>query len=292
MYTTNYSLYDSIRVPRTFLHHETVRTIQVCRPWDGAVDSGRLYALRPCVRVSSLGVFVCLSRRIYWACDKSPLSGHRLRRIVPMKLVINDTFETLSAGCVGAKNIDALTVCRNNEVFIYRLKNRNFCSLPAFPSCYGSTMVQLIALNTSVYVLDSSGCIYMKRNLGDVTPFGSEWFVLNTGDCGSPIVSFAVTNVSIWVLTAEASVFMMSTEDGKNVDETSLGSSRKPEWIQVKTPLGGDVSFDQIRASCSGMYVWLFSSVAGRLWARNSVSKQSPTGKSWSEVSVEENCLW
>lgn len=255
--------------------------LQVCRPWDLSVDPGRLYTSRCIVKVSSLGVFVCISRKIYWASNLSPLSGHRFRRIVPEKLAINDSFEMISAGGVGVKNVDALSLCRNNEVFLFRLRNRNFYSLPAFPSCYGSTLVQLISFGSSVYVLDTSGCIYVRRNLAEVMPFGTEWIALNTGGCGSPIVSFAVTAVSIWVLTSEANILMMSRNGNTEpcIDE-------KAEWVKVRPPTGG-ASFDQIRASSSGTYVWLFSKVSGRSWARNAVSDQYPCGKSWT-VACEE----
>ncbi|VDM49437.1 unnamed protein product [Toxocara canis] len=255
--------------------------LQVCRPWDLSVDSSRLHTLRCSVRVSSLGVFVCMSRKIYWACSSSPLTGHRFRRIVPEKLAINDSFEALSAGSVRAKNVEALSLYRSNEVFLFRLRNRNFYSLPAFPSCYGCTLVQLVSFDTSVYVLDSSGCIYVRRNLGDIAPFGSEWTALNTGSCGAPIVSFAVTAISIWVLTAEAKILMLSRSGNTEpcVDE-------KAEWLKVRPPTG-EVSFDQIRASCSGIYVWLFSRVSGRSWARSAVSDQCPCGKSWTEACEE-----
>ncbi|KHN79202.1 Tectonin beta-propeller repeat-containing protein 2 [Toxocara canis] len=225
--------------------------LQVCRPWDLSVDSSRLHTLRCSVRVSSLGVFVCMSRKIYWACSSSPLTGHRFRRIVPEKLAINDSFEALSAGSVRAKNL-----------------------------------VQLVSFDTSVYVLDSSGCIYVRRNLGDIAPFGSEWTALNTGSCGAPIVSFAVTAISMWVLTAEAKILMLSRSGNTEpcVDE-------KAEWLKVRPPTG-EVSFDQIRASCSGIYVWLFSRVSGRSWARSAVSDQCPCGKSWTEVSASSYLLY
>ncbi|VDN44856.1 unnamed protein product, partial [Gongylonema pulchrum] len=93
----------------------------------------------------------------------------------------------------------------------------------------------------------------------------------------SPVVSFAVTAVSLWVVTAASEVYLYA----KNGTEPIVGTDCT--WIHVKTMLGCTV--DKIRASSNGAYVWIFSSTTGRAWARSFVNDSSRSGKSWIETS-------
>lgn len=111
-------------------------------------------------------------------------------------------------------------------------------------------MVEIGSFDGSVYVLDSSGCIYVKEHISIYSPFGTEWKLLDTGQCGSffvcicfvcdkfflssvssgaPVVSFAVTSISIWVVTAVGKVCLYV----KKGRDPFVGTN--PEWIHVKT---------------------------------------------------------
>uniref|UniRef100_A0A8R1XZ53 Tectonin beta-propeller repeat-containing protein 2 n=2 Tax=Onchocerca TaxID=6281 RepID=A0A8R1XZ53_ONCVO len=251
----------------------------VYNPWDVSPDINRLYTLPWVIRVSSAGVFICVDRKCYWSSSTSVLSGHRLEHIVRDKFSVDNNFELIAGGSL-KEDFDCLTLCRINEIFLYRLRNSYFYSLPAFPASFSSNVIEISSFDESVYVLDSSGCIYVKENISIVSPFGADWKLLDTGSCGSPIVSFAVTSISLWVVTAisEACLYIKNKKK-----EPLIGTN--PIWIHVKTLAG--CTFDKIRASSSGMYMWVFSKNNGRAWARSSITDVLPAGKSWIEASDE-----
>uniref|UniRef100_A0AAF5RVH4 Tectonin beta-propeller repeat-containing protein 2 n=1 Tax=Wuchereria bancrofti TaxID=6293 RepID=A0AAF5RVH4_WUCBA len=253
--------------------------MKVYNPWDVSPDINRLLALPWIIRVSSAGVFVCVDNKCYWSSGTSFLSGHRLEHIVRDSFSVDNNFELIAGGGL-KEDFDCLTLCRINEIFLYRLKNSYFYSLPAFPASFNSNIIEVSSFDESVYVLDSSGCIYVKENISTVSPFGVEWKILDTGSCGSPIISFTVTSVSFWVLTAANETCLYVKNEKK---EPLVGTN--PKWIRVKA-LAGCI-FDKIRASSNGMYVWVFSKNSGRAWARNSITDLLPSGKSWIEASNE-----
>ncbi|VBB27373.1 unnamed protein product [Acanthocheilonema viteae] len=226
--------------------------MKVYNPWDVSPDFNRLLTLPWVIRVSSAGVFVCTDRKCYWSSSSS-LSGHRLEHIVRGKLSVDNNFELIAGG--------GLT-----EDF-----GEYFESLPKLV-----LIIEISSFDESVYVLDSSGCIYVKENISTASPFGVDWKILDTG---SPIISFTVTSVSLWVVTAANEAYLYV----KNKKEPLVGTN--PTWIHVKA-LAGCV-FDKIRASSNGMYVWVFSKNSGRAWARNSITEMLPSGKSWTETNDE-----
>ncbi|VDK69946.1 unnamed protein product [Litomosoides sigmodontis] len=252
--------------------------LKVYNPWDVSPDINRLLALPWVIRVSSAGVFVCVDRKCYWS-GNSVLSGHRLEHIVRDKLSVDNNFELIAGGGL-KEDFDCLTLCRINEIFLYRLKNNYFYSLPAFPSSFSSNIIEISCFDESVYVLDSSGCIYVKENINTFSPFGIDWKILDTGPCGSPIISFTVTSISLWVVTAASEAYLY-LKSGKN--KPLIGAS--PTWLSAKA-LNGCV-FDKIRASSNGLYVWIFSKSSGLAWVRNSVTEMLPAGKSWTEANNE-----
>ncbi|KAK6108400.1 hypothetical protein QQG55_31965 [Brugia pahangi] len=253
--------------------------MKVYNPWDVSPDFNRLLTLPWIIRVSSAGVFVCVDNKCYWSSGASFLSGHRLEHIVRDSFSVDNNFELIAGGGL-KEDFDCLTLCRINEIFLYRLKNSYFYSLPAFPASFNSNIIEVSSFDESVYVLDSSGCIYVKENISTVSPFGVDWKILDTGPCGSPIISFTVTSVSLWVLTAANETCLYVKNEKK---EPLVGTN--PKWIHLKA-LDGCI-FDKIRASSNGMYVWVFSRNSGRAWARNSITDVLPSGKSWIEASNE-----
>ncbi|CAG9539955.1 unnamed protein product [Cercopithifilaria johnstoni] len=253
--------------------------MKVYNPWDVSPDINRLLALPWVIRVSSAGVFVCIDHKCYWSSSTGVLSGHRLEHLVRDKLSVANNFELIAGGGL-KEDFDCLTLCRINEIFLYRLKNNYFYSLPAFPASFSSNIIEISSFDESVYVLDSSGCIYVKENISTVSPFGVDWKILDTGPCGSPIISFTVTSLSLWVVTAASEACLYVRNERK---EPLVGTN--PTWIHVKA-LAACV-FDKIRASSNGVYVWVFSKESGRAWARNSITEALPSGKSWTEASDE-----
>ncbi|EFO22800.2 hypothetical protein LOAG_05685 [Loa loa] len=260
--------------------------MKVYNPWDVSPDINRLLVLPWVIRVSSAGVFVCVDKKCYWSSGTNVLSGHCLERIVRDNLLVDNNFELITGGSL-KEDFDCLTLCRINEIFLYRLKNSYFYSLPAFPSSFSSNVIhfalkiiEISSFGENVYVLDSSGCIYVKENISTVSPFGVDWKILDTGPCGSPIISFTVTSLSLWVVTATGEACLYVKSEKK---EPLVGTN--PKWIHVEI-LAGCI-FDKIRASCNGMYVWVFSRSSGRAWARNSVTDALPSGKSWTEAGNE-----
>uniref|UniRef100_A0A0R3RW02 Tectonin beta-propeller repeat-containing protein 2 n=1 Tax=Elaeophora elaphi TaxID=1147741 RepID=A0A0R3RW02_9BILA len=253
--------------------------MKVYNPWDVSPDINRLLSMPWIIRVSSAGVFVCVDHKCYWSSGASVLSGHRLEHIVRDKLSVDNNFELIAGGGL-KEDFDCLTLCRINEIFLYRLKNNYFYSLPAFPASFSSNIIEISSFDESVYVLDSSGCIYVKENISTVSPFGVDWKILDTGSCGSPILSFTVTSISLWVVTAASEACLYVKNEKK---EPLVGTN--PTWIHVKA-LAGCV-FDKIRASSNGMYVWVFSKNSGRAWVRNSITEMFPSGKSWTETNDE-----
>uniref|UniRef100_A0A915Q7N9 Tectonin beta-propeller repeat-containing protein 2 n=1 Tax=Setaria digitata TaxID=48799 RepID=A0A915Q7N9_9BILA len=247
--------------------------MKVYNPWDILPDINRFLTLPWVIRVSSAGVFVCIDQRCYWSSGTCVLSGHRLEHVVPGKLSVDNNFE-LIAGEGLKEDFDCLTLCRVNEIFLYRLEHSYFYSLPAFPASFNSNIVEISSFNGNVYVLDSSGCIYVKENITVASPFGVDWKLLDTGSCGSPVVSFTVTSVSLWVVTTAGEICLY-IKNGKN--EPLIGT--KPVWIHVKT----DNIFDKIRASFDGMCVWVFSK-NGHAWIRNSITNMLPSGNSWTKI--------
>ncbi|VDO12246.1 unnamed protein product [Brugia timori] len=226
--------------------------MKVYNPWDVSPDINRLLTLPWIIRVSSAGVFVCVDNKCYWSSGASFLSGHRLEHIVRDSFSVDNNFELIAGG--GLKE--------------------------DFGEYFGllqKLIIEVSSFDESVYVLDSSGCIYVKENISTVSPFGVDWKILDTGPCGSPIISFTVTSVSLWVLTAANETCLYVKNEKK---EPLVGTN--PKWIHLKA-LDGCI-FDKIRASSNGMYVWVFSRNSGRAWARNSITDVLPSGKSWIEV--------
>uniref|UniRef100_A0A158Q5W9 Ig-like domain-containing protein n=1 Tax=Dracunculus medinensis TaxID=318479 RepID=A0A158Q5W9_DRAME len=260
-----------------------VGILKVFCPWEGILETSNVRFSCCSIRVSSQGVFLCFGRKIYWISSRTPVSGHRFKHIVPERLATNDYFEMISADVSGNSDDGYILLCRNSELFIYRMRTSNFYSLPTFTLTFQNSVKQLSFLSHSAYVLDSSGCINVKTNICDVTPYGAEWKVLNTGSYGSPIISFAVSTISVWVLTSDSVICMCSNK--------SL-SFKNEEWKSIRLPPGDNI--DQmiyaifsvkIRASSSGSYVWIFSSSTGRAWSRAAISELFPFGKSWTEAS-------
>ncbi|VDM97772.1 unnamed protein product [Thelazia callipaeda] len=252
--------------------------MRVYNPWDVSPDINRLRTLPWVIRVSSAGVFVCVDHKCYMSSSSGLLSGHCLEHIVPDKLAVNDNFELIAGGDI--HNIDCLVLCRLNEIFLYRLQNTYFYSFPAFPASFTSDIIEISSFDGKVYILDSTGCIYVKENITSLSPFGTDWKLLDTGPCGSPVVSFAITSVSIWVLTVlgEVCLYIKSA-----INDPLVGSG--PIWIHIKTSPGSAVN--KIRASCNGLYVWIFSINEGRAWARSFITDVVPAGRSWLEANNE-----
>ncbi|KAM3717134.1 Tectonin beta-propeller repeat-containing protein [Dirofilaria immitis] len=253
--------------------------MKVYNPWDFSPDINRLLTLPWVIRVSSAGVFVCVDHKCYWSSSTNILSGHRLEYVAQDKFSVDNNFELLAGGSL-KEDFDYLTLCRTNEIFLYRLKNSYFYSLPAFPASFSSSIIEISSFDESIYVLDSSGCIYVKENISTVSPFGADWKLLDTGSCGAPVVSFTVTSVSLWVVTAISEACLYVKNEKK---EPLIGTN--PIWIHVKTLTG--CTFDKIRASFNGMYIWIFSKNNGRACARSSITDVLPSGKSWIEASDE-----
>uniref|UniRef100_A0A0N5AJN4 Tectonin beta-propeller repeat-containing protein 2 n=1 Tax=Syphacia muris TaxID=451379 RepID=A0A0N5AJN4_9BILA len=255
--------------------------LQVCSPWTILPEITRSWHVTANIKVSSFGVFVNIGRKVYWTSSKSPITGHSFKSIVPEKFSCDDFFELISAGSLDMGNTDFISLCRKNELYLFRLKTRNFNSLPSIPSFATKSIEQICAVGNTLYVLDNSGCIYVKSSIRKVYPFGDDWRLVDTGQCDSPIKSFAVSACSIWVVTVDNCVYVHSRSE---VVEPCLGA--KVCWNHIKFY---SHSIDQIRSSRCGTYVWVYSSCSGRAWVRSSVSSRFPTGKTWLEACPEVN---
>ena len=70
----------------------------MCCPWSVLPETVRGRFVDATVKVSSFGVFVSIGQRMFWSSSRSPISGHKFKRIVPGKFACDDSFQMISAG--------------------------------------------------------------------------------------------------------------------------------------------------------------------------------------------------
>uniref|UniRef100_A0A915CKN1 Uncharacterized protein n=1 Tax=Ditylenchus dipsaci TaxID=166011 RepID=A0A915CKN1_9BILA len=252
----------------------------------------------PLDSMGKAGVFINVGRVILAA--RQPLTGHLLSKVVPYRLSIHDNFSVISAGSFCGDSNDSIFVSQqlNSEIFSFSVKKRNFTSLPPFSE--SGTVMALSACRERLYLLDSCGRIHFRENVSnnrlsaDLTNSTAlqpkrGWTNFCEDEIRTSVISLAASNTCIWAIDSFYRIFYVSL-------------STPSKWTEVDRPKElPNEKIDQIRASSSGKYVWLFASKSGYSWARTEVTETKPKGKSWvqacsdvrvEELAVAENAVW
>uniref|UniRef100_A0A7E4ZQ59 WD_REPEATS_REGION domain-containing protein n=1 Tax=Panagrellus redivivus TaxID=6233 RepID=A0A7E4ZQ59_PANRE len=243
------------------------------------------------IRVSSLGVFISIGSHLILA--RQPITGHAFTRVIPARLVLHDNFSVIACGSTPGE----LFLCQpNTEIHLFADSKRNLTSLPHFNASY--SIVALSAAPQGLYVLDNCGQLSIRRGFNpDFTPLGTVWEKLSTDAMGlahAPICSIAASTNSLWAVTSDGSLFVVTE---------ALRLATDPHWTKIDTPqLSPNDKIDQVRTSANGKYVWVYSLTSGRAFARCHVDQSTGwKGKLWLEapgdikigsLAVGENVVW
>ncbi|KAI6200216.1 hypothetical protein M3Y96_00709400 [Aphelenchoides besseyi] len=229
------------------------------------------------LKVCSAGVFINVGKFILSA--RQPLTAHSLDRCIPERIALNDNFGLLSASGFMGNSHDCVYVCQpNSEIFSYSDRSHNLTSLPPFDS--SGAIISLSAIQSRLYVLDSSGVVHVRTDLNSwLMPRGKDWTTLTDDNLDTVLISFAASAKSLWAIR----------DDGTILYSDLLSNASECCWQEVDKPktLSSAEKADQIRCSPSGKFVWIMSTATNRMWSRCDVNETERKGYSWSDVCNE-----
>jgi hypothetical protein len=138
-------------------------------------------------------------------------------------------------------------------------------------------------------VLDSIGCVHVRYGLNSaLSRTGRKWELLTLEGMTGAVISIAASRNSLWVVTSDGEIW--------------ASDPIRISWTKIDRPKNAsNERLDQVRASPTGKYVWIFAPSTGRSWARNDINEINPKGKMWSEacndvkvadLAIAENAVW